>query len=139
MRDERGRYINTKFISDNGPAYARGCPSCHYGIILAPEPSGAVELYLERIVQALDHDITFCDCQAGKSYRVSLLNRRQIILEQHKRDEGRKPQHKSAVSKEALTPENTLRIDNPIDVARAAIAIEQAKNKPTMHMSGAPA
>lgn len=70
-----------------GPEWARGCESCDHGIVSAPEITWAVEFYLERIVQAVDGDITFCTCQAGKFYRVSLLNRHQKLIEDAKRDE----------------------------------------------------
>lgn len=123
MRDERGRYLNTKPIEDNGPAWARGCPSCTCGIVAAPELTGAAAVYLERLVQAIDGDITFCTCHAGKSYRVSLLNRRQRIIEQERRDSQRK---------------SAIFVGSQIDVARAAIHAAQAERTPTMHLEPTP-
>lgn len=118
MRDVHGRYNTTKDIADFAPAWARGCESCTNGIALAPELTGAVALYLERLVQAIDGDITFCTCQAGQRYRVSLLNRRQEIIEQARQD---------------LKITAKLKVDNPIDIARAAIRDAQAKRVPTVH------
>lgn len=123
MRDERGRYLSVKPIEDNGPTWARGCPSCTCGIVAAPELTGAASLYLERLVQAIDGDITFCTCQAGKSYRVSLLNRRQEIIEQTRRD--------------AKTTA-IVGTSNPIDIARAAIQTVQAQRVPTMRLEPTP-
>ncbi len=122
-RDERGRYISLKEICDNGPAHARGCPKCKFGIVSAPELLGVVPIYLERMVQAMDKDITFCDCQAGKHYYVSLRNRHQEIVEQARQD---------------LKVSAKLKVDNPIDIARAAMRAEQAKRTPTIHLSQEP-
>lgn len=69
-----------------GPDWAKGCESCDHGIVLAPEITGAVEFYLERLVQAVDGDITFCECRAGQAYRVSLLNRHRKLIEDAKQD-----------------------------------------------------
>lgn len=66
--------------------WARGCDKCKNGIAQAPELTGACELYLERLVQAVDGDITFCDCQAGTRYRVFLLNRFQFLKEEARKD-----------------------------------------------------
>lgn len=124
MRDKRGRYLNLKELCDNGPDWASGCPLCKFGIVAAPALVGAaVPLYLQRIVQAIDGDITFCGCQAGKSYRVSLLNRRQEILERARQD---------------MKITAKLQVDNPIDVARALIRIEQARRTPTIHLEPTP-
>lgn len=121
MRDTHGRYNTTKDIADFAPSWARGCDACACGIVLAPELTGAAPLYLERLVQAIDGDITFCTCQAGQRYRVSLLNRRQQVLEQARQDA------KGASS---------LVIGNQIDIARDAIHAAQAKRVPTVHMAG---
>lgn len=64
--------------------WAAGCDKCQYGIVAAPELTGACELYLERLVQALAKEIVFCDCQAGTRYRAFLLNRRQKLIEEAK-------------------------------------------------------
>lgn len=118
MRDTHGRYQSIKEITANGPEGAHGCPLCHCGIVSAPDLVGAaVPLYLQRLVQAVDHELTFCGCQAGKLYRICLANRRLEILEQQKQ-----------------AMRGKVKVDNPIDVARKLIHIEQAKRVPTMHL-----
>jgi hypothetical protein len=138
MRDERGRYNSLKEIAENGPTWAKGCTSCQFGIVAAPDLTHAAPLYMERLVQAIDGDITFCACQAGQRYRVSLLNRNRAITSQDKVDE-RIITHKIAGSEQTLTPENTLRIDSPLSIARQAINAARALNVPTIHMAGEPA
>lgn len=133
MRDTRGRYLNVKAITDIGPAWAKGCTACTFGIVSAPELTQAAPIFLERIIQALDGDITFCTCQAGQSYRVALRNRHRAIIEQDKRD-ARIFVHKVAGSEQPLTPDSTLRIDSPLEVARDAIATARARNVPSVHM-----
>lgn len=86
MRDEKGRYHNMKAVAESVPAWARGCEKCKCGIVEAPELTGAVSLYLERLVQAIDGDLHFCTCQAGVRYRVSLLNRFEALKDEAKRD-----------------------------------------------------
>lgn len=86
MRDDRGRYQSAKPITDSVPAWASGCEKCTCGIVAAPELTGAAPLYLERLVQAIDGDIHFCTCQAGKAYRASLLNRHQKLVEEARHD-----------------------------------------------------
>jgi hypothetical protein len=66
--------------------WAHGCPNCKHGIVSAPELTGAGELYLERMVQAIDGDIEFCKCRAGQAYRSSLLNRYEAMKDAAKRD-----------------------------------------------------
>ncbi|MCC7196413.1 MAG: hypothetical protein IT356_12740 [Gemmatimonadaceae bacterium] len=117
MRDERGRYTATKRIEDVVPSWAAGCDACTNGIVLAPELTGAVSLYLERLVQAIDGDVTFCTCRAGVAYRSSLLNRRQEILERARRE-----------AKGSMISTGT-----EIDTARVAIHAAQARNTPTVH------
>ena len=121
MRDIHGRYSAVKAIADIVPAWAAGCDACKGGIVLAPELTGAVSLYLERLVQALDQDITFCTCRAGLAYRSSLLNRRMEILERAKRE-----------AKGSMVSSGT-----EIDTARAAIHAAQARNMPTFRQMGA--
>lgn len=72
---------------DESPRYAEGCGSCSFGILSAPELSGAVEFYLERLAQMLDGEIEFCDCQAGAHYRISLMNREQKLIEEARGDQ----------------------------------------------------
>ncbi len=71
-------------IVDN--ASAHGCASCSYGIVAAPEITGACEFYLERLAQALNGDITFCDCRAGTNYHANLLKRHRKFVEEARRD-----------------------------------------------------
>ena len=124
MRDIHGRYTTTKDIADFAPPWARGCEGCAYGIILAPELTGAASLYLERLVQATDGDITFCTCPAGHSYRVALNNRRLEINRQAKQD----AQGARAVG-----------VASQVDVARYAIHAAQAQRVPTVHAEKVPA
>jgi hypothetical protein len=120
MRDKHRRYVNLKELCANGPTGASGCPLCKFGIIAAPELVGAaVPLYLQRLVQAIDGDITFCGCQAGKLYRISLLNRRQEIIERARQD---------------MRISAKLTVDSPIEIARSLIRIEQARRTPTIHV-----
>jgi hypothetical protein len=86
MRDVHGRYQNQKPLTELAPAWACGCEHCHYGLVDAPPLTGAANLYLERVVQAIDKMLTFCTCQAGQRYRASLLNRRQAMIEEARRD-----------------------------------------------------
>ena len=120
MRDDRGRYDTVKEIEANGPASARGCGACAFGIALAPELTGATSFYLERLVQAVDGDITFCACQAGQHYRVSLLNRHRQLVEEAKKD---------ARMLDAARAKTHPDIEN----ARAAIQHAQALRAPTVH------
>ena len=138
MRTDHSRYQSLKDISNNGPSWAKGCTSCQFGIVAAPDLTHAASLYMERLVQAIDGDIVFCTCQAGQRYRVSLLNRNRVITQQDKIDE-RIITHKVAGSEQTLTPENTLRIDSPIAIARQAINAARTLNVPTIHMTGEPA
>jgi len=66
--------------------WGRGCDKCKYGIVMAPELTGACSLHLERMVQALSKQIIFCECQAGTRYRVFLLNYRQKLIEEARHD-----------------------------------------------------
>lgn len=78
--------LTVKYPASNENNWAHGCPKCRYGIANATELTGACELYLERLVQALNGDITFCACRAGARYRVYLLNRHRILIEEARRD-----------------------------------------------------
>lgn len=120
MRDIHGRYTTAKAIEANGPTWSRGCPSCTCGIVLAPEITGAAPLYLERLVQAIDGDITFCTCEAGKAYRVSLLNRRQKLIE-----EARQDTRMVESAREKTHPD--------IENARLAMSVVLAARTPTIH------
>lgn len=73
-------------LKDNGPEWAHGCDACQYGIVLAPELTGGAEVHLERLIQHNAGDITYCTCQAGTRYRVYLLNRRQKLIEEARKD-----------------------------------------------------
>lgn len=85
MRDPRGRYLDTKAITDLGPSWAHGCSKCKCGIVAAPPLTNAVATYLERLVQHIDGQITYCECRAGTRYRAFLLNRRQMLIEEARR------------------------------------------------------
>jgi len=122
MRDERGRYNTMKAIEANGPDSARGCGACAFGIVLAPELTGAASFYLERLVQAVDGDITFCTCQAGQHYRVSLANRYRQLTEEAKKD-----------TRMVDSARNKSHPD--IDSTRAAMQAVQALRVPTVHMA----
>lgn len=74
-------YLPSAFVND----WARGCANCKHGIVSAPELTGACELYLERLVQVIDGDITFCDCQAGTRYHVFLKNRWLFLMDEVKK------------------------------------------------------
>lgn len=86
MRDDRGRYHSTKPLSELAPSWANGCDHCKFGLIDAPDLTGVASVYMERLVQAIDKELNFCACQAGVRYRASLLNRRQQLLEEARRD-----------------------------------------------------
>lgn len=117
MRDIHGRYIDTKAITDSGPSWARGCSSCKYGIVSAPEVTGACELYLERLVQAIDGDIEFCTCQAGIRNRSFLANRFLFL-----KDEVKKRANLSAFIGRNTHPD--------IETARMAIQARQGTEAP---------
>lgn len=71
---------------NTGNHWGRGCKECKYGLVNAPELTGACEVYLERLVQAIDGDLQFCTCQAGTRYRVFLANRFLFLKAEAKRD-----------------------------------------------------
>lgn len=72
MRDSHGRYRSIKEIQELGPDWACGCGKCKFGIVASVPLTGAASLYLERLVQAQDGDLTFCACRAGHMQRQSL-------------------------------------------------------------------
>lgn len=86
MRDTHGRYSSLKEVTDNGPAWAKGCANCHFGIVSAPELTGAAPLYMERMVQHLDKSLTYCDCRAGKAAYAALGNRYRKLVEEARKD-----------------------------------------------------
>lgn len=55
-----------------GPEWAKGCESCKFGIVLAPDILAAFPLGEGRAVQAAEGMITFCTCKAGHLYRQHL-------------------------------------------------------------------
>lgn len=58
-----------------GPGWAHGCGNCHYGVRneYYKPPTGAVELLLERLVNAERvGPAYFCECQAGQHLRAHL-------------------------------------------------------------------
>jgi hypothetical protein len=117
----RNRYDVIKDIATIGPEWAKGCAECGHGIVSAPEITGAATFYLERLVQAVDGDITFCTCRAGTSYRVSLLKRHQRLVEEARKD--------------VRMRESAERRSHPdIENARIAIATQRV---PTIHAAEA--
>lgn len=124
MRDERGRYISTKEISLNGPEWAAGCDHCECGITSAPELTGMCEIYMERMVQAIESKgAIFCTCRAGMAARSNLLNKRQALIE-----EARKNPMMLAAAMANTHPD--------IEVARHKIAETRAEMVPSMHFEG---
>jgi hypothetical protein len=61
-----------KELTEVAPAWANGCSDCTYGIKQAPLPTRVVETYLERLVQATEDAITFCECKAGVMRRQQM-------------------------------------------------------------------
>lgn len=70
----------------NEQHWAVGCDKCRFGIVAAPQLTRICPLYLERMVQMIAGDISFCTCQAGQYYPVSLMNRRQQLIEEARQD-----------------------------------------------------
>lgn len=110
---------------DSKQHWGAGCDKCNYGIVAAPELTGAVELYLERIVQALNGDITFCECQAGTRYRVSLLNRRQKLIE-----DARKGKLMAAYAQRQSHPD--------LELAQKLVLQSYEAHVPTIHLAEEP-
>lgn len=71
---------------DSTQHWSFGCSQCRFGIVAAGDLTGITELHLERLVQALAKEIEFCDCLAGRCYRAFLLNRRQKLIEEARKD-----------------------------------------------------
>lgn len=122
------RHLTTKTIAEIGPEWAKGCEQCSYGLVSAPEMTGADSYYLERLVQAIDGDIHFCSCKAGLAYRSSLLNRRQTLIEEARKNPKMR--------------EHANRRTHP-DIESAQMAVHAARI-PTVHaaapvMEGVPA
>lgn len=106
--------------------WAAGCDKCKYGIVSAPELTGACELYMERLVQAIAQEITFCECEAGKRARQFLLNRRQKLIEEARRDPRMAAQ--------------AMRLSHPdIEISTHNIAHSYAMRVPTIHLDTEPA
>jgi hypothetical protein len=119
MRDERGRYISTAAIVDLGPEWASGCPSCEFGIVHT-DLTGAVNLYLERIVQANESKgAIFCGCRAGVAARSNLRNVIQSRIEEARR--GTEPGARVATTHSDIT------------IAKQKVAEARAKSVPTVH------
>lgn len=55
-----------------GPDWARGCPSCEFGIVVAPDILAAFPINESRAMQAAEQLVEFCDCRAGHMYRQNL-------------------------------------------------------------------
>lgn len=80
------RHVKEDLPKSNENDWAAGCANCSYGIVNPPERTGACELYLERLVQAIDGDLTFCTCRAGKACYANLKNRLLFLRSEAKRD-----------------------------------------------------
>lgn len=107
--------------------WANGCDQCKYGIVSAPELTGACEFYLERIVQHSAGDIEFCTCRADLAYKAAILNRKQQRIEEARRDPRMSAQ--------------AHRLTHP-DIEIAASHIQNSyimAQAPTIHMEGEPA
>jgi hypothetical protein len=87
MRDERGRYQQTKALEEMAPEWAHGCDKCTCGVVSSPPLTKAVNLYAERLVQMIDKQLILCDCRAGQRYYNNLRNLYRMRFE----EEGRKP------------------------------------------------
>lgn len=99
--------------------WAVGCDKCAYGLCIAPTLTGACALHLERLVQAIEGRIAFCECKAGEQCRVFLLNLRQRLIEESRRDKR--------------WTEYALRASHPeIEWAQAKIA-QLVEYMPTIH------
>lgn len=59
--------------------WAYGCEKCEFGLIDPPEPVQKwpgnlnITLVYQRLWEARNHLLTFCDCPSGKNYRAYLL------------------------------------------------------------------
>jgi hypothetical protein len=117
--------VKVQYPASNENDWARGCPKCKGGIASAPELTRACELYMERLVQALDKQIIFCECKAGTRYRAYLLNRRAIAIEE--------------VRGHNLSPQKALDMHPDIAAARKSIShsYEMAR-LPTIHWEPTP-
>lgn len=80
------KYRSEPLPHSNENDWAHGCDKCRYGIVSAPELTGACSLYLERIVQMLDETLTFCTCKAGIRIYANLRNLRQAFIEEARRN-----------------------------------------------------
>lgn len=77
---------NTQQFGDTSRHWGRGCARCKFGIVSAPQLTGACSLYLERVVLMTAGDIEFCECRAGKAHHAALLNRKQSLIEEARKD-----------------------------------------------------
>lgn len=119
--------VKVQYPASNENDWARGCAKCKHGIVSAPELTRACELYMERLIQALDKQIIFCECDAGTRYRAYLLNRRQVLLEEARRS--------------PFMQQHAARLTHPeIDAARNAIlhSYEMAKPPTVRYVEPAP-
>jgi hypothetical protein len=115
--------------------WAAGCEHCHYGIVSAPDLTGAVSLYLERLVQAISKQLVFCECQAGTRLHSNLLNVRQKLIEEARRDPrmadfAKRLTHPDIECAQRLITESYLFAPAP------TMHMEQAKRVPTVHGAG---
>jgi hypothetical protein len=123
MRDDRGRYIDTAAIVDLGPEWASGCERCKFGVVNAPDLTGAVSVSMERMVQAIESNgRIFCTCRAGVAARSNLKNRKQMLIEEAKMM--------------PLAREHGYDSAPDIEIAKQKVAEARAKSVPTVHFEG---
>jgi hypothetical protein len=103
-----------------GQAWAIGCAHCRHGMIDAPEVSvlSANPTYLQRAIQAAQHDIQFCTCKAGVQMRAYLLRVWQGELK------GRELDDEIPVPTVRYIPAT---IGLPVSVGGAAYALQEGK------------
>lgn len=61
-----------KEYQPSGPEWARGCESCEYGLVVAPEIAPLLNTSEGRAMQMDEGMIEFCNCRAGHMYRQYL-------------------------------------------------------------------
>jgi hypothetical protein len=128
MRDIHGRYLDTKAITENGPSWAKGCGRCRFGILSAPDITGVAPMHLERLVQAIDKEIVFCECEAGKMYRLTLGRIRNSLIAEANRDNRKHMEWQEA------------KHDTHRDIEVTRLKMQEAREKtpvPSMHMDTA--
>jgi hypothetical protein len=98
----------TEVMRNAGVDWSAGCGKCRCGYLSAPELTRAADLWVERLVQHIDGEITYCDCRAGQAAQKHCGNRWEALLR-----EARTDANMSAYSEKYSHPE--------IEIARDAI------------------